>query len=80
VSAAHVLQISVELWPAEAAALMRLCEKLGHSDAVAYLYPHVAKEIRREQAYQMVRAAARLHKALEEAAVHTWPWIETSET
>jgi hypothetical protein len=72
------ITLPVMAFPAtEAAALMRLCQKLGHSDALAYLYPHVSKEIRDEQAYQMVRAVARIHEALVDAGATSWPWLET---
>lgn len=71
------MQITIELSPIEAAALARLCDKFTHSDAKAYLYPHVAKEIRDEQAYQMVHATTAVFKALSDADVRGWPWVET---
>ena len=69
--------LTVELYPWEAAALARLCSKFGHSDAAPYLYPHVSKDIRSEQAYDMVRATTAVEKALAQAGVSGWPWIET---
>lgn len=67
----------IELTANQAAALHRLCDKLTHSDAQNYLYGHISKELRSDQAYDMVRAAAGLQKALEEANVRGWPWVET---
>lgn len=74
-----MITITVELPPNHAAALKRLCEKFTHSDAARYLYPHVAREIRSDQAYDMVHATARLEKALEEAGVSGFPWIEAGQ-
>ena len=70
------VRITVALADVEAAALRRLCSKFTHSDAQQYLYPHVAREIRSDQAYDMVRATARVGVALEDANVSAWPWIE----
>lgn len=71
------ISITIELAPEEAAALCRLCDKFTHSDAAAYLYPHIAAAIRDDQAYQMVHATTVVHKALLEAQVRAWPWIDT---
>jgi hypothetical protein len=65
------------LEPHQAAALARLCEKFGHSAARPYLYPHVAADIRDDQAYHMVHATSLLSDALTLAGVRGWPWIET---
>ena len=72
--------VTLTLEPAAAAALHRLCDKLGHSDAMAYLYPHLPRELRSDQAYEMVGAASVVQKALEDAGVGHWPWIETGQT
>lgn len=71
------VEISVTLEPEHAAALFRLCDKFSHTDARQYLYPHLPRDIRDQQAYQMVIAADRLHRALRDAGVESaWPWIE----
>jgi hypothetical protein len=75
-----MIRITLELDPVEAAALHRLCDKLGHSDAMHYLYPHVNQEVRSRQAYQMVHAAAAVQNALEDTGINHWPWIETGVT
>jgi hypothetical protein len=71
------MKITLELSPNEAAALARLCDKFAHSDAKAFLYPHVPKEIRDGQAYDMVHATTAVFKALSDAGARGWPWIET---
>lgn len=71
------ITITIELEPNDAAALARLCEKFAHSDAAAYLYPHIAAAIRDDQAYQMLHATAVVAEALEDAGVRGWPWVDT---
>ena len=71
------LQITLTIEPAAAAALHRLADKLGHSDAMQFLYPHLPRELRSNQAYEMVGACGVLQKALADAGVGSWPWIET---
>ncbi len=71
------MKITVELTANEAAALARLCEKFHHGHAQSYLYGHVSTEIRSDQAYDMIRATDRVAKALADANVRGWPWIET---
>lgn len=71
------MRITVELDDGQAAALHRLCDKIGHSHAMAYLYPHVSQDVRSEQASQMVSACSALQVALEDQNVRHWPWIET---
>lgn len=71
------IRITVELEPNHAAALKQLCRKLGHTDALQFLQPHVAREIRSDQAYDMVHGCAVLEQALEQAEVSHWPWIDT---
>lgn len=75
-SANHVT-ITVTLEPAQAAALHRLCDKIGHGDALAYTYPHVSREIRSDQAYEVLAACGAVQRALEDEGVRNWPWIET---
>lgn len=69
--------ITLELEPGEAAAIHRLCAKLGHDEALRYLYGHVPKPVRDDQAYEMVHACAAVQAALEEQHVGHFPWIET---
>ena len=76
-NAAFMIVLRVELTANEAAALARLCSKFVFTDAAAYLYPHVPKSVREEQAEQMVRATSAVAEALSDAGVHGWPWIET---
>lgn len=69
--------IRIELEPCQAAALARLCRKFSHDDAARYLYPHVPKDLRLTQAYDMVHATGAIEAALSQAGVTGWPWIET---
>jgi hypothetical protein len=71
------ITITLKLEPVHAAALARLCEKFTYEHAAAYLYPHIAAAIRDDQAYQMVGATAVVSKALEDAGVRGFPWIDT---
>lgn len=73
------VKITVELPPEEAAALKRLCDKITHADALAYLYPHVRADIRNDQAYDVIHATARVCEALCDAGVSDWPWVETRQ-
>lgn len=72
-----MVKITLELEPNHAAALHQLCRKMGHTDALQFLQPHIPREIRSDQAYDMVHACSRLQEALEEQHVNYWPWIET---
>lgn len=73
----RLVKITVELEPNHAAALHQLCRKLGHTDALQFLQPHVPREIRIDQAYDLVHGCAVLERALSGAQVNYWPWIET---
>jgi hypothetical protein len=75
--ARNAVNVTVTLEPGAAAALHRLCDKFGHDDAMRLLYPHLPRELRSDQAYEMVGAAGVVQKALEDAGVRHWPWIET---
>lgn len=72
-----MIKITVELEDEEAAALARLADKFGHSDGQPFLYPHVDKDVRSEQCYQMVHALTKVQKELADAGATSWPWIET---
>jgi hypothetical protein len=75
-----VVRITFELHPENAAGLKRFAEKVSHADAMAVLYPHVERDIRDNQAYQIIEAFGVLEKALAEANVASWPWIETGKS
>jgi hypothetical protein len=70
----------VELTPGEAAGLKRLADKTGWSEAMAVLYPHLDKEIRSDQAREILRALAHVHEALETMNVSSFPWIDCGRT
>ena len=70
-------RITVELEPEQAAALLRLCNKITHSDGLAYLYPHIPLGRRNDQAYDMMHATTKVAEALCDARVSEFPWIET---
>lgn len=72
----HV-RITLELTPGQAAGLARFADKVGHSEAMDVLYPHVARNIRSEQASEIIAAFAALAEVLAEADVSAWPWIDT---
>lgn len=74
-----MISITLELEPGDAAALKRLVEKIGHSEALAVLYTHRPRELRNEQASQIVRAVGLLDRALQQSRVSSWPWVETGE-
>jgi hypothetical protein len=69
--------VTLELEPEQAAGLQRFAEKAGHAEAMAVLYPHVPKNVRAEQAHDILAALAELQAALTDARVRTWPWIES---
>jgi len=71
-----VVTLRVEFTPGEAAGLKRLAHKTGWSEATAVLYPHIDKEIRREQTREILRALARIEEALEAKNVSSVPWID----
>jgi len=68
--------ITLELELDHACALARLCDKFAFTDAHRYLYPHVDKVTRDEQAYQMTHATYVLFQELSKTGVNAWPWIE----
>jgi hypothetical protein len=71
--------ITLNLDPACAAGLKRFADKVRHPDAMAVLYPHVAKDVRCEQAYQIIQAFEVITRALADADVRDWPWIESGK-
>lgn len=75
-----MVTVTVTLEANEAAALKRLCDKITHSDAMKYLYPHLAKEVRNEQAYHIINATSELCEALCDAGVSDFPWINSGRS
>lgn len=73
------VELRLTLTPEQAAGLKRFADKVTHSDAMAVLYPHVQREIRDEQAYQIIDAFNEITKRLADAAVRDWPWIESGQ-
>lgn len=71
------IRITVALSPAQAAGLKRFIEKVAHSDALAVLYPHRPRQLRDDQAYQIIYAFSAIERALDDAGVTSWPWVET---
>jgi hypothetical protein len=69
------ITLRVDLTPGEAAGLKRLADKTGWSEAMAVLYPHVHKEVRGDQAREILRALAHIHEALQTMNVSSFPWI-----
>ena len=68
--------ITVELTPEQAAGLARFAEKTGWEEAMAVLYPHVDRDVRCDQTHSILEALSRVDKALADAGVATWPWID----
>jgi len=76
-TACGTVRVTLELSPEGAAGLKRFAEKVSHEQATSVLYPHVKAAIRSEQAYAIINAFADLERALAEADVSSWPWIDT---
>jgi len=68
---------TIDLDPNELAGLRRFAEKISHEQAYSVLYGHVKPDIRSAQAADIIAAFAKLDKALADAGVASWPWIET---
>lgn len=73
------VKITLELEPNQAAALHQVCRKMGHVDAMRFLQPHLGRELRSDQAYDIVHGFSKLQDALEDAGVNYWPWIESGK-
>jgi len=69
--------ITLTLSPECAAGLKRFAEKISFDLASSVLYPHVSAEIRGIQAGDILAAFAGIDKALGDAHVSAWPWIDT---
>ena len=74
------ITLRVDLTLGEAAGLKRLADKTGWSEAMAVLYPHVDKDVRGDQAREILRALAHIHEALETVNVFSFPWIDCGRT
>lgn len=73
----RAVTITLVLDADQAAALHRLADKADYQMAQSVLYPHVDPELRADQAREMMCACTQLQKAIEDAGVRGWPWIET---
>jgi hypothetical protein len=71
------MRLTLNLTDTQAAALKRFAEKVSLDQTASVLYPHLSKELRADQAYEILYAFAALDDALGNANVHSWPWIET---
>lgn len=71
------MKITLELEPEQAAGLMRFADKVTHADAMAVLYAHRPLNLRNDQAHAIMDAFSALSKALSDANISTWPWIDT---
>ena len=71
--------VTLNLDPASAAGLKRFADKITHGDAMAVLYPHRPKALRDEQAYQIIQAFEVITRALVDARISDFPWIETGQ-
>ena len=71
------VEIRVRLTSGEACALKRFVEKVGYAEAMAVLYTHVKGVVRQEQASEILEALRHVERALNEANINSWPWIET---
>ena len=72
---ARTITITVELSPEQAAGLKRFAEKSDFTDCMEVLYPHIAREIRADQAHTIITALALVEAALAEADVSYTSWI-----
>lgn len=73
------VRIVLELEADLAAALHRFMDKANYAMARAVLYPHVAADIRADQAREIMEVTAQVQKALEDSGVSGWPWVETGK-
>jgi hypothetical protein len=73
------MHLTLNLTDTQAAALKRFAEKVSLAQAASVLYAHLSKDIRADQAYEILHAFAALDDALVHANVHSWPWIATGQ-
>ena len=74
-----MLHITIELTAEHAAALKRFAEKANYDMACSVLYSHRPKSLRADQAAAVISALATVDRALADAHVTSWPWIETGK-
>ena len=79
VAARGDVTIRLTLTAEAAAGLKRFSDKVTHEVAQSVLYGHVQEAIRGEQAGAILGGFGALARALEEAGVRSWPWIETGK-
>jgi hypothetical protein len=73
----NTVRIILDLTPEQAAGLKRFADKVSYEDAQGVLYPHVSKQIRDEQAYQIIAAFSEITVKLIRANVRDFHWKET---
>lgn len=71
----RLIRLAVVLEPDQAAALLRLCNKITHSDGLRYLYPQLPLDRRNDQAYDMMHATSKVAEALCDAGASEFPWV-----
>ena len=74
-----MLHITIEMTAEHAAALKRFAEKVNYDMACSVLYSHRPKSLRADQAAAIISALATVDRALADANVTSWPWIETGQ-
>ena len=78
-TASGIVRVTLELTPDAAAAMKRFAEKISFEQALSVLYPHLSRELRSDQASQIIAAFCTLDTALAAANVSSWPWIDTGK-
>lgn len=73
------ITVTLNLDPVAAAGLKRFAEKVSHEQARSVLYAHVAATVRDNQSHDILEALEVLDRALSDAGVRSWPWIETGK-
>jgi len=71
------VNVVLRLTPTQAAALKRFAEKTDYDRAGSVLYAHKPKLQRDDQTHEILVALTQLEKALGDAGVNSWPWVET---
>lgn len=72
-----MITITLELTPEQAAALKRFSSNVSYEKANSALYPHVSSKIRDGQVSDILTAFSRVYRALADAQVSSFPWIDT---
>ena len=67
--------LHLDLTPAEAAALYRLCDKVSYQTACGMLYAHLPRDILDRQTSEILNAARLVEQDLANAGVSAHPWV-----